>query len=161
MKSKRSLVLVGLCLMVCVVASATMKKKPKTYFKLIEAYSQRMIPGIPGAQIKTNYQFTIVWQGIAYPETFFWRGENGWLTCRMTRKQKTAGTGSAGSEVVMNDQVRRGDTLELVPLTGGRFAVPPEIPQSAKNTLFFKTGGSGWLSFPVKKLTQKPDILLP
>jgi hypothetical protein len=49
--------------------------------------------------------------------------------------------------------------LELIPMTGGKFPVPAEIPVEARNTLYYKTAGSGWLAFPVKTITKKVDIL--
>ena len=143
------------------------KKKDKPNFKLIEAYSQRTLPGIPGVPIKTDYHFILVWEGTKYPETFFWRGENGWLPCKIEKAHKIVKkdhhvpdgldyrTEQAGGDI------HKGDTLELTPLAGGKFPIPPEIPKEAKNTLFFKTGGGGWLAFPVKDIVKKHDIAMP
>ena len=141
------------------------KKKDKN-MKLVSAYSQKTVPGIPGAQAKTSYQFIVIWEGRHYPETFFWRGENGWLNCRMLKAHKIAtGNTSDGdrysTDFVIAATLHRRDTLELTPMPGGKFPIPSEIPTSARNTLFYKTGGSGWLAFPVKKITAKPDKLMP
>lgn len=148
-------------------AGAVTKKKSKAHFRLIEAYMQRTMPGIPGAQVKTDYYFIVKWEAKTYPETFFWRGENGWLTCNTARAHR-AGKDSHPprgieyrTEPAAGDQVHKGDTLMLKPIVGGKFPVPAEIPADAKNTLYYKTGGSGWLAFPVKNITKKPDVAMP
>jgi hypothetical protein len=138
------------------VSAKTATKKQKSYFRLIEAYTQKTIPGIPGAQPKTAYHFIITWQAPKYPQTFFWRGENGWLPCKMSRAHRH-GTDYVTENI---DEVHKGDTLELVPVSGGKFLIPAEIPVAARNTLFFKTGGSGWLAFPVKNIGKRDDILM-
>lgn len=141
---------------------ATTKKK--VYLKLIEANKQRTIPGIPGATPKTNYDFVITWENANFPETFFWRGDDGWLPCKMMRAHKTTSKKNPGGyavEYITNGMVHKGDTLELIPVAGGKFPIPPEIPSTTKNTLFFKAGGNGWLSFPIKNIVEKPDIVQP
>ncbi len=168
MKLKRiaCLLLVFLCLISTAEAKKETKKKEKAYFKLLEASAQKTVPGIPGAQPKTNYKFIIIWQGAKYPETFFWRGENGWLTCSILKahKQKSKTKGTFGvdykTESASGDNIHTGDTLQLTPIVGGKFPIPAEIPADAKNSLYFKTGGSAWLSFPVKNITKKPDVIM-
>ncbi len=148
------------------VESKGVKKKGNSTLRVLEAYSQRILPGIPGAQPKTDFHFIVIWEGKKYPETVFWRGENGWLTCNL---YKAHWMGNRTINVprdyrfdpVTNDAIHKGDTLELRPVTGGKFPVPPEIPKDAKNTLFYKSGGSGWMLSPVKNITRKPDIPLP
>jgi hypothetical protein len=148
-------------------AQAAAKKKNKTYLKLVEAYTQRTLAGRPGSPPETGQYFIVVWQASTYPETFFWRGDNGWLSCKMLRVHKIipSHTTPKGmdhrTEFVTGDQIHKGDTLQLSPVTGGRFPIPTEIPATAKNSLFFKTGGSNWLSFPVKKIGKKADISMP
>ena len=165
MSLQKLLCLFVLCMAIAVNVSA--KKKSKPYFKLVEAYTQRTLPGIPRASIKTDYRFILVWEGANYPETFFWRGDNGWLTCSMVKahriahKNRNAPEGQDYStEFVKNGDVHKGDTLELTPIAGGKFPVPAEIPADAKKTLFYKTGGSGWLPFPVNTITKKPDMVM-
>ena len=146
------------------------KKTAKTNFKLIEAYSQRTLSGVKSpAPPPTDAHFIIQWLGASYPETFFWRGENGFLLCSIDKAHKInpkdARKYPPGMEYlkenVTGDQIHKGDTLELVPLTRGKYPVPADIPQKAKNTLFYKTAGSGWLSFPVKTIVKKHDISMP
>ena len=56
------------------------------------------------------------------------------------------------AEEIMLENVQVGDTLELVPRTGGKYPIPPEISATAKNTIFFRNTTSGWLYLPIKKL---------
>ncbi len=164
-----------LCLLVIGIAlsadAATKKKavvkKPKPYFKVIEAFNQHILPVKPNVVPTTGDHFIIVWEGKNFPETFFWRGENGWLPCKMLNAHKMCkspevpeGLDYAVSHV-KGDDIKPGDTLELTPVLHGKFPVPPEIPVDAKNTLYFKVGKSGWLSMPVKEITTKPDVTMP
>ena len=142
-------------------------KKKKENIKLVEAYTQRTVAGIPGAPPTTGQHFIIIWQGASYPETFFWRGQAGWLNCNMQKAHKLSAKAKEtfngveySTEYLTGDQIHAGDTLQLSPVTGGRFPIPAEIPKGAKNTLFYKTSGSKWLSFPIKKLSTKRDITL-
>lgn len=151
------------CMMIIVATNACARpaaKKAKTHFKLLEATSWRTIPGIPDAPVKTQYRFVIVWQGAKYPETFFWRGTGGWLPCSIAKAHRMK-KGGYTTEEAAGDNIHKGDTLELIPMTGGKFPIPAEIPAKAKNTLFYKTGSSGWLSFYVKNITKKPDVVHP
>jgi len=170
MKTKYFLTIaLGLLAAAPTFATGKMKKKSKEPIKVIEAYSQRTLPGIPGKQITTNYHFVIVWEGAKNPETFFWRGENGWLPCSIARAHKMGvktkktppQTGDYTLERISADQIHKGDTLELRSITGGKFPVPSEIPESAKNTLYYKTGGSTWTPFVVKTIGKKPDVAMP
>jgi hypothetical protein len=65
------------------------------------------------------------------------------------------------TESISNDQVHKGDTLSLKPIRGGKFPIPAEIPETAKNTLFYKVAGSKWLAFPVTTITRKRDVAMP
>lgn len=138
------------------------KKKPvrvkNKYFRLLEAYSQKAEKN-RAAPPQTGTHFIIVWSAATYPETFFWRGDNGWLNCRMERAKKATGKHAAGVNYVLNNtsagDIHAGDTLMLSPITGGKFPIPAEIPADVKNMLFFKTGGSQWLSYPVNVIAKK------
>jgi hypothetical protein len=62
------------------------------------------------------------------------------------------------TEFVTGDQIHKGDTISLTPLTRGKFRIPDDIPKTAKNTLFYKTTGSGWQMSKVKTISKKRDI---
>jgi hypothetical protein len=145
------------------------KKKAFPYFTLVEAYTQRTLPGIPSQLPTTGEHFVIVWKWAKFPETFFWRPEDGgWLPCKMLKAHKvTERTPNMPEGLdyttthVKGDDIHEGDTLELTPVIRGRFPIPAEIPKNAKNTLFFKTGKSGWLSYPIDSIARKQDIVNP
>lgn len=152
--------IVCLLFAVSIALGAQAGKKPKATIKLVEATSQATRPGIPGGNTPTDCRIYIVWNATTYPETFFWRGEKGWLTCNMEKAHKAKGPkGKWTTTAVVNDAVHKGDTLYLHPVTGGRFPTPAEVPASARNTLYYKTAGSGWLSFKVQKITRLGDKL--
>jgi hypothetical protein len=147
----------------------TRAKSHKVYFQLLEAYTQRTLPGMRDAAPQTSTHFIIIWDDKQLPQSFFWRGDsNGWVTCNVVRAHKVTGrpinlpTGiDYMKEVITVDKIQKGDTLELTPVAGGKFPVPAEIPESTRNTLFFKTGGSKLIAFPVKNIGRKQDIAMP
>ncbi len=171
MKLKWCLLLVALCLAFSGMAGAkkAVKKKKNPYMALIEAYEQHTLPGIPGRIPTSGEHFIIIWTAKRFPETFFWRGENGgWQPCKMMKARKVMVRTAdipAGKDYITShvkgDEILPGDTLELSPVVGGKFEVPKEIPKNAKNTLFFKTGHSGWLSYEVDSISKKNDIVNP
>ncbi len=158
-----------LCLFLACGINVHAKGKHRLYLKLIEAYTQKTLPGRQeGRPPITGYHFIIIWEGDKSPETFFWRGDGGWLSCKMQKAHKFINRSAARpggidyiTQGVAGGDIHKGDTLELSPVTGGKFPIPADIPADAKNTLFFTTGGSGWLAYPVNKITKKPDIAMP
>ncbi len=159
-----------LCMPFITEGKGTHKKKAtKEHFKLLEAYTQRVLPGIPGGSLPdAGYHFIIVWHGTSNLESCFWRGENGWLTCNIEKAHKISPKDARNfppgmdyrTEPVTGDEVHKGDTISLTPIKGGKFAIPKEIPATAKNTLYYKSGGSKWLAFPVKTIGKKRDIAM-
>ncbi len=144
----------ALCLCAYTVADAATKKK--VYLKLIEAYSKKNTSA--EMPTETGTHFVIRWEVDKYPETFFWRGQSGWLGCNVQKAHKIKSKSKTATyrlEDVSMDQVHKGDTLMISPYTGGRFPIPNDIPASAKNVLYFQSGGNMWLSFPVKKITKR------
>ena len=137
--------------------------------KVIEAYSQKTMPGRREPPVTSNNNFVLIWQNKQYPETFFWRGEGGWQTCKIMKAHKIPMQDMRNvprgmdyrSEFVAGDGVHEGDTLMLTPLIGGKFPIPAEIPDTAKNDLFYKCGGSGWLKFHIDTIVKKHDIIAP
>ena len=136
-------------------ATAKTKKKTTANVTLIEAYTKAMPAADAGNPPMTGDHFIIKWNNASYPETFFWRGQSGWLTCKIEKAHKFAKSNVYSTETGDGSTVHNGDTLMLSPVTGGRFAIPAEIPTTAKNTLYYKVDGGKWLSFPVKKITKK------
>ncbi len=138
----------------CANAKAIAGKKSKPSIKLLEATSQRIIPGIPGAEIKTNYHFIVVWSSPQAPDKFFWKNEKDQAYCRITKIT------SIGSHSI-NAAIHNGDTLSISAVNEKQTKAPTEVSPKAKNTLYFKTKNSGWVSYPIKKVTKKPDEVMP
>ena len=148
---------------------ATVKSGAK-HIKMLSAFSQRTMPGARGMKPITDYHFILVWKNNDAPGTFVWRGDHTWMTCSLLKvhkanKKNADHTSPAGFSYTLEDvtkhPLKKGDTLEISPLAGGKFAVPKEIPQDSMNVLYFKTVKSEWLSYPVKKITAMQDIVLP
>jgi hypothetical protein len=92
----------------------------------------------------------IKWKASQAPETFFWRGDDGWATSEILSAKKVKGKNTYTTSGVAIDKIKKNTILQVTPVYGGKYATPSEIPENAKNTLFFKTAKTGWLSLPVK-----------
>jgi hypothetical protein len=159
-------------LLVCGIAAGTscaQSKKAglssgKAYAKLLESYSQKIIPGVQGQEITTEYQFLVVWQSSQKPETFFWKSPEAWMTCSVYKLDKKRAKDNTNTwfetREIDLDKVRKGDTLVLIPVKGGKFPIPTTIPSNLKNIILFKTNKSNWLFLQVGKMTKLPDIIM-
>gem|GEM_PF-832449 len=163
-----------LFIMSAISVSAQTKQAPviksgNPYIKIVEAYTQQMLPGAKGAIKKTDQHFVVIWKGVTFPKVFCWRTVSDFTPCSAEKAHKipakTKHNFPAGmeynTEKVSSDAIHKGDTLMLTPIIGARYTVPAEIPKTAKNTLFFKTGNSNWLAIPIKKIGKKAPIALP
>ncbi len=147
------------------------KKKPKTCFQLVEAYSQRTIPGVRRATIPpAAIHFIIVWEGPLYPDAFFWRADTGLIPCNIVKAHKVVNKSTMFqpgrdyyAELVKKEAIQKGDTLDIIPMQVGRPKSADSIPvtDGIKNTLFFKRGSGNWESFHVDTIARKRDIVMP
>jgi hypothetical protein len=164
-------VLVSVTAAVCILSACAQAKKSQglksgtTYAKVLQATVQRTVPGVQGIEPVEEIRIVITWTSSEKPETFFWRGEGNWFTCNIGKVSKTAPMTKDPwytlSEV-NPDKIKKNDTLELMPVAGGKFPVPSVIPSSATNTIYFKTKkNTTWLSLPVKNITRKKTIVMP
>lgn len=158
MNAKRLLLLSLFSLVAIGTALATAKTKKKTNIKLVTAYSKTISEEEQSNPQMQGTFIVIKWDHTTYPETMFWRGQNGWFTCQIDKAHKVVKNKKTDytTEAVQIDQVKKGDTLFITPLKGGRFPIPAEIPEKAKNTLFYKTAGNpAWQSFVVSPIAKK------
>jgi hypothetical protein len=146
----------------------TPTKARTSYIKLLEAYTQRTLAGRRGIRPVTDTHFIVIWEGLKYPKSFFWRGDTGVVSCSVVKAHKVPGRrtnfpqgADYTTEHISADMIHKGDTLQLTPAATTAISSPNRIPTKTKNTLFFKTGNSGWLAFPVKNITRKQDLSMP
>lgn len=153
-------------------ADAAKKMAPKADMKLIEAYTQNLLPGMPGGEVKNETHIVIIWKGSTYPDAIFWRGAGGFMPCNIEKAHKLTPSELASfppgmaynTESLSSDQIHKGDTLMLTPMKGGKYPIPAVIPKNAKNTLFYTIGHtekSKWLAFPVSKIGTRQDVPMP
>jgi hypothetical protein len=170
MRIRSTITLLVLALTTCLVTHAKSKRSAisngNNYIKLQDAYTQRTLPGVRGAEPYTETHFVLIWNNKNPPETFYWRdGAGSWIGCRITKATKLAKENEAGIDYTIENiklcNIKKGDLLEVMPINGGKYKAPVEIPQKTTNTLFFKTNKTNWLAFPVKEIKQKRDIAMP
>jgi len=130
---------------------------------LIEASSQRTLPGREEDEITTRYELYLIWNGATSPETFFWKDGEAWMPAGVQKVSRVNVPADRNPRFldIAPEAVQQGDTLRLLPMSGGKFAIPQEAAKASEKAIFFKTGGSGWMHIPVEKMTRKPDIAMP
>jgi hypothetical protein len=154
---------------VCALSACAQTKKTTSiksatsYARVIEATRIRTLPGAPGMQPTDEYRILIVWKSTQKPTDFFWRSSGNWFPCEIAKAQKTVhpaeGQRWYNVQEITVDKIKPGDTLELLPVAGGKFPIPQEIPTSAVNTLYLKTKKTSWLSLPVKNIKKQDEIM--
>lgn len=140
------------------VAPASAMGKVRQPFKLITAYTRAIPESEQTNPSMSGHFFVIRWETKSLPSSFFWRGTGGWLTCNIQKAHRHQANGKTTYSFEPMDitTITSGDTLMLTPIVGGRFAIPKEIPATAKNTLYYRIGeATKWSAFPVKKITKQ------
>jgi len=150
---------IGMHLMSC--AQAKKATGASAYASLMESNMHRTLPGVRGAEPITEYNFIITWNSSTPPQSFFWRGEDGWLGCSVALAHKAKGTSEYTFTDVRIDKIKKGDILKLTPMPGGKYPIPASIPKNATNTIYFKTINNKWLGLPVKKFNRQADTIMP
>lgn len=140
------------------------------YASLLVATEQTTLPGRPEMQPTTTQKFIVIWNSKTPPTEFFWRGESGWLPCHVLKvsnysaqklldEKNVFATGYATKEISL-ENVAKNDTLELTPTKGGKYPIPEVVVDSVKNTIYYKAEKTNWLTIPVEKFTERPDIIM-
>ncbi len=147
-------------------SAQTISRKP-TDHKLIEAYSQEKLSGVPGGSGATDLKFILKWTGKTSPEFIYWKGTGDVVQCRIERAHKVVERPRdmpAGIDyfVERNSQssVSTGDTIMVSALKGAIEKAPSSVIRGARNTLFVKSGGK-WSATSVKNIIKKKAIAMP
>lgn len=152
----RKILLPAILILVCSVLISRAQKSRHAAVKDGSTYARFLSvnqwTNISDGQQESGHSYTIVWKGTQPPETFFWHPkEGGWMTCEVKRIHPKTHT----EEVIDLLQVRKGDTLDVKPLSGGRDVMPKIIPASSGNRLYFmvKRNSNWWYlnNIPAKK----------
>lgn len=164
------------CIYLTTISACAQTKKTtavqsgSTHAKLVECAEQTTLPGRPEMEPTTTKRMVIVWKSTSKPETFYWRGEDGWTECAIgkVRKNKTTqkpryafGENWYTTTDISPEKIKKGDTLELVPVYGGKTPTPEVVTSQMTNRIFFKTTSKTWLFVPVKSCIKRPDIAMP
>ncbi len=169
MKIARVLCIVFFCLAVTIAVQAKKKtkKKSKGDLVLVEAYTQRTLPGMRRRELPPpSLHIVIVWNRTDRPDAFFWRNDSTLLSCNIARAHKITDRSYRTPpgmdyrlEIITASQIHKGDTLMFspVPVKGDK---PTGIP-GAGNTLFFKENAGNWYSYHIETITKKRDIAMP
>jgi hypothetical protein len=163
MRMRNACLIATMSAVVALTACAQSKKSTmaatnnnKEYVTLIESTKELTRHVKP----QTEYHFVLRWESNTPPESFYWRETEGVQDCMIIKatkvrdvvNKKSAREHWYSSTAIVTDQIKKGDTLLLIPQRGGKYPVPDEIPASAQNTLFYKTASSNWMALPIKNI---------
>ena len=172
MKKTFGILLLSACMMSSTAFAQKTKKKastPKQELILVEAFKQRTLPGRPESAPVTSTYIYVRWNGKEAPATFFWKSEDGWMSCNMSfahkiarkKENKFVPDKDYTTQDITSRDIHKGDTLELVPVHGGKFAIPKVVDMNANNVLYYKTEKGDWKPFAIKNIKTKQDIVMP
>jgi hypothetical protein len=150
-----------LFLILCSTACAQQKKtvtNGKNYATLQRAVVNRTLPGRREGKIESQYRFNMVWQSSQTPTTFFYKAPNVWMNCSVNKHSIVEGSQKA-TEIAL-ENIRKGDTIELIPIKGGKFPIPSDIPESLNNVILFKINKSNWHYVSISNY-EKADVSMP
>jgi len=138
---------------------------------LLQATSQTIHAGREESGSTTEHRFVIVWKSMNEPSGFFWKGEQAWQVCNITRVKNFRPLPADKTELQEdlnyesndpgNITYKAGDTLELYPITSGKHPIPDEIPEDKSNIIYYKEVNGKWMALPVTKITKLPSMTMP
>ena len=144
--------------------------KPATHYaKLVQATSQRILPGRKETPPSTRYSFIIKWVGTLTPEAVYWYTDARWQKCNLYSLEK--GPSSLQEKIELPGgkilyccnaldvlQVKKGDQIELMPVDGAITQVPQPANLSQK-AIYFSIKNK-WYYLPINNIINKPDMVL-
>ncbi|MBE2290305.1 MAG: hypothetical protein IAE95_12175 [Chitinophagaceae bacterium] len=147
-------------------SAQAISRKP-TDHKLIEAYSQEKLSGVPGGSGATYLKFILKWTGKGAPEFIYWKGTADVVQCRIERAHKVVERPRdmpAGIDYFFerNSQssIVTGDTVMVSALKGAVEKAPSSVMRGRRNTLYVRSGGK-WSATSVKNIIKKKAIAMP
>ena len=146
------------------------KKLYKSDITLLEAYTQRTLPGRREGKIISTTHFIIVWHNKDYPTRFFWMDNNSAVNCNFCKAHKAyQGTDRFAHnrpdyvrDGLSNENIKPGDTLDVIPIAGNNTDLPHDLPAKTKNTLiYYQSNEKKLFGIKADSLTRKHDIMMP
>lgn len=124
------------------------KKKGITKPELLVAISESTV--LKGNRETTpQAKFIIVWKDTATPSSFSWKGAGTWQICDINKVKNYNSKTYSYNTIPLEKEVAANDTLELIPVQGGKYPLPQEIPADAENKIFYKTDTGLWKNITV------------
>jgi len=173
LKSAKKIILFTLLIYIPVLLTFG-KSSSKRYYKsdatLIEAYTQRTLPGRKESNIRSATHIIIIWHNKAYPKQFFWVDNTGAMNCNFGKVHKAhMNTGRFAHndieyvrEGISLENIKPGDTLDITTLEGNNTAIPDNLPGTNKNTLlYYQQNEKKLFAIKVDSLARKHDIIMP
>ena len=145
------------------------KKLQQGATKLIEAYTQRILPGRREGRVMQEIHFIIKWRNAGYPKDFFWVYGHDTLNCNIAKAHKAADNGGGRmhgradyyTENTTLEYISAGDTLDITPVNAGSETPGRDLQQHLKSTLLYSVNRNRNLFVVrVDSIAKKRDIAM-
>jgi hypothetical protein len=139
---------------------------PPAKTRFLDATVQRTIPGLRGAEPTTEWKFLLIWNEAQPPKRFLWvPGGESPLDCAVQKIHHYTKAGEQspkayGSKAIALKAVRRGDTLEIIPIPHTQGSWGRSMKGAQAEGLYYQTSvNTSWKSLRPALRRQK-DIIM-
>lgn len=134
--------------------------------RFLDATVQTSVPGRQESAPTTSWKLLLIWGEIRPPQRFAWQPRTGAaLNCAVQKiHHYTQGSGQQleayGTTPISLNEIRRGDTLELIPVPASKSSLTG-VRHPAAETLYYQTTvNKAWRSLR-PSLRRLKDIIMP
>jgi hypothetical protein len=139
-------------------------KPSQEAIQLLDAVSRTTVAGAKGSESETHYELSVVWKSKNQPREIYWRNGDKWqltVVYRITRKNIASDQKPIRTDI-SPDEINTGDTLLIMPISGGRFFMPENVrATNDRVALFVQLNNKTWEHKSINKFTKLPDIIMP
>jgi hypothetical protein len=142
----------------------TKQSAPKTRF--LDATIQHIIPGQRDTKPATEWKLLLIWNEAQPPKSFIWQStEGGPLVCAVQKihhyvKADGQQLAAYGTREVALKAVRRGDTLEIIPIPSRPGVLPKALKPVRQDALYYQAAGSSSWHYLKPVLRRLKDIVM-
>lgn len=146
---------------------ASKKKHSNGSISLVEAYTQRTLPGRREGKIRTETHIIIKWQCHSLPKNFVWHIDDKSMNCGFVKVHKIDKNNSNKfsenfgyyPDNLSLANIHFGDTLDIIPT--GEVVEDNFHLNNPNNVLSYKYGNNSWNNIHVDSIKKKRDIAMP
>jgi len=157
-----------ICLLLTVVLVATVfcfpdesqaacKRKKAT---VVAAYEFILHQGRQESASEHSFSIVLEWKSKTPPQSFFWSHDGALLPCRVMQYPADGRVTQTLNVELRPEAIEKGTKFVLVPMVGGKYAIPESIGTPENHTVYFSIDDKKWWSLTpktiIKKITAAP-----